>query len=72
MIELTQHVGAEYCNNYIKVLPDPLVPPKVNGSTSCQLTISYNTKYNLCVEVTTPCRPNITVQIALYYGEMYN
>ena len=72
MIELTQHVGAEYCNNCIKVLPDPLVPSKVNGSTSYQLTISYNTKYSLCVEVIIPCRPNITVQIALYYGEMYN
>ena len=50
----------------------PLVPViMLAESTSRQLTISYNTEYNLSVEVVIPCRPNATAFITLYYGEVH-
>lgn len=42
------------------------------GSTSRQLTIPYNTEYNLSVEAIVPCRPNATASIKLNYGEAYH
>ena len=49
----------------------PLVPIMFTGSTSCRLTIQYNTEYNFGIEATTPCRPNATAFIILHYGEIY-
>ena len=50
----------------------PLVPIVFTGSTSCRLTIPYNTdhEYNLTVEAAAPCRPNTTASIRLKYGEV--
>ena len=49
----------------------PLVPIVVTASASHQLTIPYNTEYNLSVEAVTPCRPNATASIGLKYGMVY-
>ena len=49
----------------------PLMPIVFTGSTSCRLTIPYNTEYNLTVEAAAPCRPNTTASIRLKYGEVY-
>ena len=46
----------------------PIVSP---GSTSRQLTILYNTEYNLSVVAATPCRPNATANISLNYGNVH-
>ena len=48
----------------------PLVPVILTGSTNRQLTISYNTEYNLSVVAVTSCRPNATAFIILNYGEV--
>ena len=55
-----------------RILPEPPVPLVFIGSTSRQLTVSYNTEYNFSVEaiVTAPCRSNVTASIRLNYGEM--
>ena len=50
----------------------PIVPLMDTGSTSYQLTILYNTEYNLTVVATSPCRPNFNATdfIVLNYGEV--
>ena len=55
----------------ITVTVVPLVPLMETGNTSRQLTIPYNTEYNISLEGTDQCRPNITVTafIRLDYGE---
>ena len=45
----------------------PLAPIKFTGSASHELTISYNTEYNLSIEVVTPCG-NATIFTRLNYG----
>ena len=50
----------------------PLAPVVVTGSTGRQLTISYNTEYNVTVEASTPCRPNDKAFIVLNYGKVYS
>ena len=67
-VEWAQQVGTMYT---VRVLPLPLVPIMATGSTSRQLTISYNTVYNLSVEATAPCRANATAFIRLHYGKVY-
>ena len=62
-VEWTQLVGAVY---NIQILPSVVITRNMN---SCQLTVPYNTEYNLTVEVSAPCRLNTTV-IRLYYGEV--
>ena len=49
----------------------PLVPIVFTERTSRRLTIPYNNEYNLSVVAVTPCRPNATSFIILYYGEVY-
>ena len=63
-VEWTQFVYAIY--NAIVV---PTVPILFIGSTSCRLTIPYNTEYNLTVEAAALCRPNATAFRRFYYGE---
>jgi hypothetical protein len=46
----------------------PLAPIIPTGSTSHQLTISYNTEYNLSVTAATPCG-NFIASTTLSYGE---
>ena len=41
-----------------------------NGSTSFQMTLSYNQKYNLAVEVSALCKDNTTTYTQFYYGKM--
>ena len=65
-VEWTQQVYATY-----NVTVVPLVPIVFTGSTRCQLTIPYNTEYNLTVEAAAPCRANTTALIRLNYGEIY-
>ena len=64
-LEWTQFAYATY--NAIVV---PTVPIVFIGSTSCRLTILYNTEYNLNVEAVAPCRPNATAYRRFYYGEI--
>ena len=64
-VKWAQQVGVTYT---IKV--SPWVPLIYNGSTSLQLTISYNTDFNFSIEAITPCRDNITVSIRLQYGKI--
>ena len=45
----------------------PLAPLMFTGSTSIQLTLQYNTEYNLIISVA--CRETVTVPSALNYGE---
>ena len=66
-VEWTQQVAAMYTVSVI-----PLAPINFTGSTSRQLTISYNTVYNFSVEATAPCRTNATAFIGLNYGEVYS
>ena len=61
-----EQVGVTYS---IKV--SPLVPIIMTESVNYQLTISYNTEYNLSVVAIAPCRPNATVFVTLRYGEVY-
>ena len=63
-VKWTQQVGAMYNATVI-----PPVPIMSTGSTSRQLTISYNTEYNLSVVAVVPCRDNATAFIRLHYGE---
>ena len=67
IVEWTQQaiLGAVYT-----VRVSPPVSIMFTGSTSHQLTISYNTEYNLSVETTAPCRANATAFIGLSYGEI--
>ena len=65
-VEWTQQLYTTY--NVTVVPPVPIV---FTGSTSCQLTIPYNTDYNLTVEAAAPCRPNTPALIRLNYGEIY-
>ena len=64
-VEWAQQVGAVY-----NVRVSPPVPLMVTGSTSRQLTISYNTKYILRVEAVPPCRVDATAStnLTLNYG----
>ena len=65
-VKWAQQVGITYA---IEV--SPWVPLIYNGSTSLQLTILYNTDFNLTVEAIAPCRDNnITVSIRLKYGNL--
>ena len=48
----------------------PPVSMMFTGSTSRQLTILYNTEYNLSVVAVIPCRANATAFIELNYGEI--
>ena len=63
-----------YTVHYISV--SPMVPlitvPSPRSILSRQLTIPYNTDYNLSIEATAPCRPNATAFIRLKYGETAN
>ena len=49
----------------------PLIPIILTGGSSLQVTIFYNTLYNLSVVATAVCRPNVTAVITLNYGEVY-
>ena len=60
----TQQIGAAYTARVM-----PLVPFMVSGSTIHQLTLSYNTDYNLSVVAVTPCG-NAVGFIVLDYGEI--
>ena len=64
-VEWAQQVGATY-----DVKLSPSVPLIVNGSSSYQMTVSYNMEYSLSVVAVTPCI-NATASITLNYGEAY-
>ena len=51
----------------VKIFPPEPITRNMN---SCQLTIQYNTEYNLSVEASAPCRLNTTALIKLSYGEI--
>ena len=48
----------------------PPVPVMFTGETSRQLTISYNTEYNLSVVAVAPCRDDVTTSIRLNYSKL--
>ena len=66
-VEYTQ--PAVYSTYTVTVVP--LVPIVFFGNTSCQLTIPYNTEYNLSVEAAAPCTPNTAASIRLKYSELF-
>ena len=63
-VEWTPQEGVTYTTSV-----SPLTSITVTGNSSRQLTISYNTNYNISVEAAPPCRPNPTAVITLKYGE---
>ena len=65
-VEWTPQEGVTYTTSV-----SPLTSITITGSSSSQLTISYNTNYNFSVEAAPPCRPNPTAVITLNYGEAY-
>ena len=65
-VEWTPQEGIMYTTRV-----SPLTSITITGSSSRQLTILYNTDYNLSVEAAPPCRPNPTAVITLNYGEAY-
>ena len=67
-VEWPQQVGVVYS---VTVLP--WVPTIVTGNTSRQLTISYNSEYNVTVEAIiniASCRFSVSDFIILNYGEV--
>jgi hypothetical protein len=62
---LAQQLHVSYSSTVV-----PFVPIIYIESTSFQLTISYNTVYNLSVVAAAPCRPNTTAVSILKYGEI--
>ena len=46
----------------------PLASIVSTGNVNCQLTVVYNTEYNLSVVAVTPCG-NATAFITLHYGK---
>ena len=50
--------------------PDQGTTVRFIGSTRVQVTIAYNTRYNLSI-IGTPCRQNTTEVIKLHYGEWF-
>ena len=63
-VEWIQQVGVVYDARIL-----PVAPSKSNGSTSLQLTLQYNTEYNLSVVAIIPCGTNATASITLNYSE---
>ena len=66
-LEWSQHESVTYSH---KIVPLPVAPLMSTESGSYQLTLLYDTKYNVSVVATTPCRPNATDFIILHYGEI--
>ena len=64
-MEWTQLVAYSIYN----VTAVPLVPIVFTGSTSSQLTISYNLEINLTLKAIAPSRSNTTANIRLKYGQ---
>ena len=65
IIEWTQWKGVSY--NITMIVP--MVPVIYTGSTSVQLTVSYNTKYNVSLEGSTVCQSIGASNITLFYGK---
>ena len=42
----------------------------MNGTTSFQLTLSYNLNYNLTVEISALCKDSTTIYTQFHYGKM--
>ena len=57
------------CNVSVHVLPP--APSMINGSSSVQLVLEYNTEYNLSVVAVGPRGVSATAVIALNYGEVF-
>ena len=65
------HKAYHRLNITVTVVPSVPLIQTGNASRQLQLTIPYNTEYNLSLEGTAQCRPNVTVTafIRLDYGE---
>ena len=50
----------------------PPVEMTFNGSTTVQLTLYYNTQYNVSVVATHPCVDRIITETSVLYYGMYN
>ena len=64
IVEWTQWEGVSYNITIV-----PMVPMIYTGSTSVQLTVSYNTKYNVSLEGSTVCQSIGSSSITLFYGK---
>ena len=53
----------------VSIVPQGQRAVKFNGSAMAQLTLSYNTLYNVSILAAVPCGLNTTRSIALNYGE---
>ena len=70
-IKVTVNLFQQRYVSYHIVITTPLMSAiLINGSTSFQLTLSYNLKYNLSVMVSAPCKDNTTIYTQFYYGKM--
>ena len=65
IVEWTKQEDTVYCMFGVS----PPVPVMFTGSKRRQLTISYNTEYNLSVIATAPCKDKVTTSIKLNYSK---
>ena len=65
VVEWTQQESVSYNVTII-----PMVPVIIHtGSTSVQLTVSYNTEYNVSLEASAVCQSIVSSNITLFYGK---
>ena len=66
IVEWTKQEDTRYT---FEVSPPGPVPVMFSGSNLLQLTISYNTEYNLSVLAAAPCKEKVTAFIKLNYSK---
>ena len=63
-VEWTQEEGVTYAVNTIHQVSTTVI-----GDSSVQLTLLYNTNYNVSVEAALPCQRQAHGHVLLFYGE---
>ena len=74
-VTISLTLARRYTSYNISVIP-PVSPVPITSTLDgvtqiIQLTLLYNVKYNLSVEVSVLCRGNMITPFNLYYGEMH-
>ena len=67
-MEWDQQEGVLYNITIISIVPE--VPIEFIGLTRVQLTLLYNTEYNMSVEATLLCQSQLPSHVLLFYGEL--
>ena len=74
-VTISLTLAQRYASHNISVIP-PVSPVPITSTLdgvthNIQLTLLYNVKYNLSVEVSVLCREKMITRFNLYYGEMH-